>query len=94
MKKLAGELSSLLKSTNKKVAKDDFADALRYAVTTIPWDWSAITGAASEMDEKPEEVLTATQKEIKERREQMNESDREEAQRVDEEFNEWNEAYG
>lgn len=41
---LAVELSTLKLSTPKQKAKDDFADAFRYAVTAIPWDWSAING--------------------------------------------------
>lgn len=92
--KLAGELSTLLKSTNKKVAKDDFCDALRYAVATVPWDWSAITGAPSEMDEKPEEELTFEQREIKARREAMEDNHQEQQAYIEDEFNEWNEAYG
>lgn len=36
------ELASLKTTTPKNKAKDDFADALRYAVTKIPWNWEAI----------------------------------------------------
>ncbi len=42
LRKLITELGSLRKETSKTVAKDDFCDALRYAVTRIPWDWSAL----------------------------------------------------
>ncbi len=41
---LVQELQSLLMKTHKTKAKDDFIDALRYAVTLIPWDWSVIQG--------------------------------------------------
>lgn len=38
--KLSTELETLLKDTPKKDAMDDAADALRYGVTKIPWDFS------------------------------------------------------
>lgn len=37
----ANEFSSLLSSTPKNKAKDDFIDAIRYAITLIPWDFAA-----------------------------------------------------
>lgn len=46
--KLGGELTSLMRGKAKKDACDDLADALRYAVTGAPWDWSAIRGLPSE----------------------------------------------
>jgi hypothetical protein len=45
--KLGGELGSLQNKTNKKVAKDDLIDALRYAVMTVPWDIEGICGGMS-----------------------------------------------
>ena len=57
---LALELSTLKSSTPKMKAKDDFIDALRYAITLVPWDWSAIPDFAldegqekKKVDEKP-----------------------------------------
>lgn len=44
--KLGLELSSLSKSTDKRKAKDNLADALRYALTKVPFDWHIITGGA------------------------------------------------
>ncbi len=44
LKPLVTELVTLKKDTPKRKAKDDFADALRYNVTKIPWDFSGITG--------------------------------------------------
>lgn len=43
---LVSELKSLKMSTPKNQAHDDFCDALRYAITKIPWDWSCISGKA------------------------------------------------
>jgi phage terminase large subunit-like protein len=53
LKPLVTELVSLKKSTAKTKAKDDFCDALRYGVTRIPWDWTAITGAVIETTPDP-----------------------------------------
>lgn len=40
--KLDLELRSIKRETSKTVAKDDFADALRYAIAKIPWDFSCL----------------------------------------------------
>jgi hypothetical protein len=42
LRPLMEELKNLQEGTNKTKAKDDFIDSLRYAITRIPWDWSAI----------------------------------------------------
>jgi hypothetical protein len=47
LEKLAGELSTIMKDTPKNKAKDDFADALRYCVVTMPWDWTCLVKAKS-----------------------------------------------
>lgn len=92
--KLAGELSSLTLDGPKRKKKDDLADALRYAVTKIPWDWSVITGATPEsLAEKPERALSPMEREIIERRKQFEQGKHEEAT-LEQEFEEWNEAYG
>jgi len=41
-RKLASELEGLSKDTAKRNSKDDLIDALRYAITKIPIDWSKI----------------------------------------------------
>lgn len=91
--KLAGELASLQKLTNKKTAKDDFADSLRYGVTKIPWDWSFITGAASPLDETPEEQMTDMERQVRERRKAFDNDNAKEQDRIDAEFAEANESY-
>lgn len=40
--KLGGELMSLMHGQNKSTAKDDFTDSLRYALMSIPWDFSDV----------------------------------------------------
>ena len=42
LEKLCRELINLLKDTDKRKAVDDFSDALRYCVATIPWNWDKI----------------------------------------------------
>jgi phage terminase large subunit-like protein len=92
LSKLGGELATLLKATAKNKAKDDFADAFRYAVTTIPWDFSFLTGetpTAAEDDKK----LSPKEQEIEERRSWAKEA-KEQEQDVENEIAEWNEQYG
>ena len=40
--KLDGELQSLQRDTAKSKARDDFTDAMRYAISKIPWDFSSL----------------------------------------------------
>lgn len=89
--KLAGELSTLRIGQDKKKAKDDLADALRYAISSVPWDFSGIVGVASDLTEVPEITLTPMEQEIEDRRRQFTEGIDHEVQ---DEFNEWNDAYG
>lgn len=91
--KLANELATLKNKTLKKHAKDDFCDALRYAVMQVPWDFSVITGAAIERDEELEEPMNDMQRQIKDRRKAFEDDEKSERERVEDEFNEWNEAY-
>lgn len=96
MAKLASELVGLRLDTPKNKAKDDFADALRYAVTRIPWDWSALTGADPEGYVAPDPKLTPDQREVQMRRAAfMENAARAEAEAdLEEEFAEWNDLYG
>lgn len=66
--KLSQELSSLYKSTPKRKAKDDFADALRYALSQVPFDFSGLIGKDSDYREPVREELTYEQKEMLRRR--------------------------
>ena len=69
---LVRELGSLLKDTPKTKAKDDFSDALRYGVTRIPWNFSAIRDkmlGAERVKKTRRWVETAEQKIMRERNE-------------------------
>lgn len=54
LRKLVMELENLKRSTAKTKAKDDFTDALRYAVTRIPWDYS-LPRSAEHGPKKPQD---------------------------------------
>ncbi len=58
---LCTELSMLKNATPKRQAKDDFVDALRYAVASVPWDWSSITEDLKAIEKKlsPEDQAKA-----------------------------------
>lgn len=66
--KLGGELSYLRGDTPKNKAKDDFCDALRYAITRIPWDWEAIAALIKAPEPEIVVKLTPYQQEIADRR--------------------------
>lgn len=42
LRKLGGELATVMVSTKKDKARDDFTDAVRYPSVGIPWNWQAI----------------------------------------------------
>jgi len=92
--KLAGEISSLQRATPKNKAKDDLCDALRYAVSKIPWDWASIKGDRdrAKRTEQLEEYLSPAQLEIRDRRKAF--EHKEEERRITSEFEEFNELYG
>lgn len=78
LRKLDQELRTLKRDTAKKDAKDDFADAARYSVSKIPWDFSCIvpgeeavipeytTEQIANMSHRERTVLGLTAKEFKE----------------------------
>jgi phage terminase large subunit-like protein len=47
------ELSTLLIETDKRKALDDLCDALRYALTRLPWNWPKIGVMEGTLEEKP-----------------------------------------
>ena len=86
---LAAELTSLTKETAKRFAKDDYIDAMRYAITRIPWDYSCITDDLGKATRKQEDELS----EVAKRRKLFFEGsyEREENQRVEDEIDSYNE---
>lgn len=48
LEKLVSEIMTLRVDTPRLKAKNDFIDAERYAVSSIPWDWSALNQTVAE----------------------------------------------
>lgn len=103
LQKLGGELGSLMKSTRKEKAKDDFCDAFRYCVVDIPWDWSALKGEpsfaeAQKVREEPYTEAELMAMEIEARRGEFYDprKPKEDAgwEELEDEFREQNELYG
>jgi hypothetical protein len=105
MPKLGQELLSVMRDTDKKHAKDDLADALRYSLSSVPWDWSILAEKERgllEAERPPVRPLTEKElmlQEIEERRAFMGsgskaDSEGESWDELEEEFEEWNERYG
>lgn len=96
--KLAGELASVTVDGPKRKKKDDVADALRYCVTSIPWDWS-IVGNMPEISTEPgrpkeQTPAEAMAKEIEARRKAFEDETREGEEALFEEFAEVNDLSG
>lgn len=92
--KLAQELSTLREGQSKKHAKDDFIDALRYALSQVPFDFTGVLGLPSELEENPETPMTEEERQIAERKAGFTKESEDEQARVDYEIAEANEAYG
>ena len=91
--KLVDELESLAESTDKKVAKDDFIDSLRYAVTGIPIDWDEVFNGEGQKP-SPEDAKKGTKE--KERPNDYyrdREEERKETESIQDEIDEWVELY-
>jgi hypothetical protein len=101
LRKLGGELASVPAGNylTKKYLKDDFCDALRYGIVSMPWDWEAVserTYLGDKAEDPNVQKLTEEQlrsEEIKRRRgEVMKKKD--EWDEYYSEIDEWNDYYG
>lgn len=86
--KLAREFEGLLNSTNKKRAKDDLVDAVRYACAKIPWNWEEISKALPIVE--PERELTYDERQIQERRGNYDKTDENIDLGIEQELDFWN----
>lgn len=92
--KLTQEFMNLRKNVNKRRAKDDLIDALRYAVSRIPWDWDAVTKDEAAKVIAPD-PLTPLEQQFRDRRGLSDEdADKKYLEEINEEFAEWNDLYG
>jgi phage terminase large subunit-like protein len=89
---LAYEFESLSHDALKRFAHDDFIDALRYAITRIPFDWTCVADDLVGPEKKPKKELTDAEL----RRQWVFEDayKEQEEQRVEAEIGEYNELYG
>lgn len=92
---LVNELLSLRTATAKKDAKDDFIDSMRYGVTKIPFDWTAVGDDIFEKESQDKryhkEEAEKNRTELDIRREFMFPKETEET--LDDQINEWNSYY-
>lgn len=88
LQKLIVELTSLQEGTSKSNAKDDFCDALRYAIMPIPWNFEGVAGELIKEEETYADTRTEAQKHFDERQggEAPKDSD---ARNIEDEFAEW-----
>jgi hypothetical protein len=88
--KLVTELSNLRSLRVKNVTiKDDLYDALRYCITKIPWDWTAINKQVQVVERKLPPTLEESRKDfVLMENELMLENE------IEAEYEEWNEQYG
>lgn len=93
--KLMFQLSNLKRETAKKHAVDDFVDALRYALTRVPFDWEKI-GVKLNVTPRAIERLSPEEEILKKRREQYLKSNYGEPEQtidVSREIDMWSELY-
>lgn len=66
---IVNEFLSLQKRTDKRNAKDDSADSVRYGVTKIPWDFSTVQVEVPHLPMQPDDILTPWARSLVERNE-------------------------
>lgn len=104
LRKLGVEMLNLQKSTPKNKAKDDFVDAMRYAIVDAPWNFMSIQQKEDfNKEKKRKKSLPKTEQEwqdyyVRQRRAQFfdprESNDNESWSDLDQEFQYWNEEYG
>lgn len=99
LRKLGVEISSLTFERNKKYAKDDFYDTVRYQVPAIPWDWSVVYDKLPEELKKDVVAARAETDEEREKRERRGRFlpsdgvDQDDWSSIEAEMEFWNEQY-
>lgn len=88
--KLAQELSSLSVTADKRKAKDDLIDALRYAVMAVPWNFSGIKLESQEVVEARENTRPGPKSDQEKRRDWFFNRNEKPADSVESELDYWN----
>jgi phage terminase large subunit-like protein len=92
--KLSVELATVRKNIAKNRLKDDLTDALRYAVTKLPWDWSILAEDSLDKVDRTKNTFQATGGvDVLYREGKINETEYMECKTQGDEFDEWNELY-
>lgn len=86
LNELVFELSNLKRDTPKRSARDDAADALRYALSRVPFDWTKLGINLSQPRTSLVKPMTAIEREMKERRSGLFKNQEEERVTVEEEL--------
>jgi len=99
--KLVTELMSVPVGEKNRKYQDDLTDALRYVVKLIPWDFPKISPHLKMdeevKDEVPKQEWSAQEYqawEIRQRRGEMSDEQKDEWHNFSQEIDAWNEAYG
>jgi len=91
LQKLSLELLQLSEDTVKSKRKDDFCDALRYAVASIPWNLECLAPIAKE---EKKLTLVKVMSDMEKARRGIEDAGEILRREMESEFAEWNEAYG
>ena len=87
--KLAREFESLSLNTNKRNAKDDFVDTVKYAIASMPIDWDLVLNGGK--IEKKDEPKPGSPE--RERPNDYNRYDKDQQDSLQDEINEWAELF-
>jgi hypothetical protein len=63
VRKIGEEMLTLMKQTDKRKAIDDACDSTRYALVSIPWDWTAAVKKINPVEKKEEKQVALTKEE-------------------------------
>jgi len=90
---LVFELTNLKLDTAKRSARDDAADALRYCLTRVPFNWAKL-GVANQLHKLPEQVvLTREEQQLQDRRSGILQKQSTDRISIEEELSAWEELY-
>lgn len=92
LEKLVSELCSLGVKTAKTVAQDDFTDALRYCIMSIPWDFSRMNQSDEKVVKPKVEEVSRPLTESELRKEWfLGDKNKAQDQTIEDELDEWSE---
>lgn len=96
---IINEISTLVIGTDKRNAKDDSIDSMRYGVTKVPWDWSSV-GLNIELPQASDKIYKTvfdeadSKRNVDVNRMRRNNFQEEINSEIESELAAWNELYG